>query len=61
MGAREKLNQAYVNGAIVVAAVVGLIGQSWTMFWIAVAYAVASNVYGGGIRLQSGRRRDRRS
>ena len=60
MGAREKLNQAYVNGAIVVAGVVGLIGQSWTMFWIAVAYAVASNVYGGGIRLQSGRRRDRR-
>ena len=60
MGAREKLNQAYVNGAIVVAAVVGFVGQSWTMFWIAVAYATASNIYGGGIRLQPGRRGHRR-
>jgi hypothetical protein len=61
MGAREKLNQAYLNGAIVVAAIVGLVAQSWTLFWIAVAYVIASSIYGGGIRPKPGRQRHRRS
>ena len=61
MGAREKLNQAYLNGAVVVAAVIGLVAQSWTLFWIAVAYVVATSIYGGGIRPKPVRPRHRRS
>jgi hypothetical protein len=55
MGAREKLNQAYLNGALAFAAVVGAVTQSWTVFWIAAIIVVASNLHSGGIRLH-GRR-----
>lgn len=56
MGARKKLNQAYLNGALVVAAVVGAATQSWTVFWLAVLFTLGSSLYSGGIRL-NGRRR----
>ena len=60
MGAREKLNQAYLNGAVVLGAVIGLVGQSWTLFWLAAAYVIGSNIYAGGIRPKPGRERHRR-
>ena len=52
MGARQKLNQAHLNGALVVAAVVGIATQSWTVFWIAALIAAGSSLHAGGIRLR---------
>jgi hypothetical protein len=57
MGARQKLNQAYVNGALIVAAVVGVATQSWTVFWLAATFVVVSSLYSGEIRLGGRRRR----
>jgi len=37
MNARHKLNVAYVNGAVIAGAVVGLIAQSWLAFFGATA------------------------
>lgn len=50
MGARQKLNQAHVNGALVVAALVGAVTQSWIVFVVAALLAVGLSVHGGGIR-----------
>lgn len=50
MGARHKLNQAYLNGSLFVAAIVGISLQSWLAFWIILALGVACNLYGGQIR-----------
>lgn len=55
MGARQKLNRAYVNGALVLAAVVGAATQSWLVFWVAALAAAGSSLYSGEIRLH-GRR-----
>lgn len=52
MGARQKLNQAHLNGALVIAAVVGIATQSWTVFWIAALIAAGSSLHSGGIRLR---------
>jgi len=57
MGARQKLNQAHLNGALVIAAVIGIATQSWTVFWIAALFVVGSSFYAGGIRLDGRRRR----
>ncbi len=50
MGARQKLNQAHVNGALVIAALVGAVTQSWVVFVLAALLAAGTSVYGGGIR-----------
>lgn len=55
MGARTKLNQAYVNGALIVAIVIGVLFNSWTLFGVALVYYLASSVHSGNIRLASGR------
>ncbi len=55
MGARKKLNQAYVNGAVVIAAVFGVVTQSWTVFVLAAIFVAGSCYYAGDIRLR-GRR-----
>lgn len=52
MGARQKLNQAHLNGALVIATVIGVASQSWTVFWIAALIAVGSSLHSGGIRLR---------
>lgn len=51
MGARQKLNQANVNGALAVAALVGAVTQSWTVFVLAAVLAAGTSMYGGGIRI----------
>lgn len=55
MGARNKLNQAHVNGALIWGAAVGLATESW--LWSAVIFSLclACSCYHDGIR--SGRRR----
>ena len=52
MGARQKLNQAHLNGALVIAAVIGVATQSWTVFWIAALIAAGSSLHSGDIRLR---------
>lgn len=50
MGARQKLNQAHLNGALAIAALIGAVTHSWTIFLLAALLAAGSSVYGGGIR-----------
>ena len=57
MGARTKLNQAYLNGTLVIAAAIGLFAQSWMAFVIAALIGIGLSLYAGEIR-PSGRRRD---
>lgn len=55
MGARKKLNQAHVNGALVIGAVVGLATQSWIVFALMAMFVIIGGFYAGDIR--GGRRR----
>ena len=50
MGARNKLNQAYANGSLLIAAIVGVLFESWTLFWLTLAYCLVSNLSTGDIR-----------
>jgi hypothetical protein len=54
--ARTKLNVSYFNGCLFVAAVFGLIAQSWAMFLAALALTIACGIYDGDIRPVAGRR-----
>ena len=53
MGARQKLNEAYVNGALIIAGIAGLVTESWTVFIIAAAVLIGASTYSGGIRTKS--------
>jgi Na+(H+)/acetate symporter ActP len=55
MSARLKLNQVYLNACLLVAAVVGLIAQSWVAFLVTMAVLVGIGCADGAIRPQ-GRR-----
>jgi hypothetical protein len=57
MGARHKLNQVYVLGAICVAAVIGVLIQSWAAAFIVGAVLIAGSIYAGDVRLNRQRRR----
>jgi hypothetical protein len=50
MSAREKLNYAYIEGAFVVAGLLGLVIQSWPIFFAALIALLIGNVVNGGIR-----------
>lgn len=50
MGARTRLNQAYFNGSVLIAALVGVLAESWPLFFLALGVLVASNLYLGEIR-----------
>ncbi len=50
MGARQKLNAAYFNGCLIVAALVGLVGKSWALFWLALIVTVGLSCHSGEIR-----------
>ncbi|MDG3002834.1 hypothetical protein [Paludisphaera mucosa] len=52
MNARNKLNVAYFNGCLLVAAFVGAAAGSWAVFLLAVAGLAAAGVVGGDIRLK---------
>ena len=57
MGARHKLNQVHLLGAAGVAAVVGLLTQSWAAFFIALALLVGGAIYAGDVRFDRRRRK----
>ena len=53
MGARQKLNNAHVIGALIVAGFLGLMTGSWTVFIIAGAVLIGVATYSGEIRSRS--------
>ncbi len=57
MSARHKLNQAYVQGAMVIAGFVAASAQSWTLFMVLTGILIALSLHSGDIRPRS---RDRR-
>lgn len=50
MGARQKLNQAYLNGALIIATIAGLATRSWAVFWIIGISVAVCGFYAGNIR-----------
>lgn len=52
MNARNKLNVAAVNGCLLLAALVGMMADSGTVFLLAFAALVAGGVAGGDIRIR---------
>lgn len=50
IGARHKLNVAFVNGALIVAALAGLVFQSWVVFAVVAVVLVGAAIYCGDIR-----------
>lgn len=55
MGARQQLNRAYVNGAVLCSSVAGLVTESWFCFFFVLFVCLAGSFYDGEIR--PGRRR----
>jgi hypothetical protein len=51
MGARNKLNGAAVNGALLFAGCAGLVTGSWFVFWIALIVVIGIGCMAGDIRL----------
>ena len=51
MGARKKLNSAYLTGSVLVAGLIGYTAGSWGVFVLALAVLVASNLVSGDVRL----------
>jgi hypothetical protein len=56
MGARQKLNAAYVEGGLIVAALLGALAGSWIVFAAAAAVLIGLGLHGGEIRPRSRRR-----
>lgn len=50
MNARNKLNIAYLNGAVIVAGIAGLLTQSWAIFGVVLVGLLIGNVITGAIR-----------
>ncbi|WP_075091240.1 hypothetical protein [Planctomyces sp. SH-PL14] len=59
MSARQKLNNAHVHGALIVAALIGAVTGSWAVFLLSALVGLAMAIHSGGIRLRSRRNRDR--
>lgn len=55
MGARSKLNAAYVNGAIIIASVLGFALQSWAIFFLVLIVGLAGSLGSGNIRMRGKR------
>jgi hypothetical protein len=50
MGARQKLNSAYVAGSLIIAGVFGVAAQSWVVFIIVLILILAANLYERNLR-----------
>ena len=60
MGARQKLNGAYLNGSLILAVIVGWISGSWPVFFVALFVLLGLNLYLGEIRPAKGQQRGQR-
>jgi hypothetical protein len=56
MGARQKLNSAYMNGSLAAGVIAGVLTQSWTIFMVVSAIGLTLNMMGGEIRPRDHRR-----
>jgi hypothetical protein len=59
MSARRKLNAAFFNGSLIVAAVIGLLFESWAVFGLILVVLVIGNLFAGEIPPDN-RRQERR-
>jgi hypothetical protein len=50
MGARKKLNEIHAIIAVVIAAVLGSVTDSWIVFGLTLAVVMGAKVYSGAIR-----------
>ncbi len=50
MGARQKLNEAYLNGALLMAAAIGVCCNSLTAFCVTAGVLILLQTVAGGIR-----------
>ena len=50
--ARNKLNAAYIHGSLIIAGLLGAIGQSWNVFILVAAVLTATSILGGEIRMK---------
>lgn len=57
MNARGKLNLAYVNGALILGTIFGLLTQSWFVFGFVLFSALAISLSSGNIRPSARHRR----
>lgn len=53
MHARNKLNCAYLNGSLIIAATIGIAVQSWVFFALALAALVIANLVSVAVKKQS--------
>ena len=63
MSARQKLNQGYIQGCLAIAALVGVVCQSWVIFGITAAVLIGLSTHSGEIRPnpeRAGTHRDKR-
>ena len=60
MSARHKLNQSYVNGALLIAGVIGACTESWTVFIALTAIFIGLSIHAGEIRPAPTRRPKKR-
>jgi hypothetical protein len=51
VNARQKLNSGHINGALIVAGLIGGLAGSWTIFGLALAGLVVTKLISGDIRL----------
>ncbi len=56
MSARHKLNQANLNGALLIAGVAAFLFGSLDLFWIVAILLAIGAIIGGGIRLSRRKR-----
>ncbi len=56
MGARQKLNDAYIVGSIFVATAVGYLFGSWIVFFVVAIALILLSLLGGNIRPNAGSR-----
>lgn len=57
MSARQKLNQACINGALLISGVIGLVTGSFAVFLGGLVFLVLLNLHAGEIRLRGRQRR----
>ena len=55
--ARNKLNAAYIHGSLIIAGLVGAIGQSWNVFILVAAVLTATSALSGEIQMKQQTRR----
>lgn len=50
MGAKNDLNEIYLSGSVIMAAMIGASAQSWAVFFVALILLVGISAFTGKIR-----------